>query len=105
MAELPGLGWLESWPAYRVSVDSPLVQQFLDAAQEVFGRAIPARVRGPSNIGNSLASRGIPALCGFGVTYDNQHAVDENAELETVMPVYETYHKVIDRLLNMDDIV
>jgi succinyl-diaminopimelate desuccinylase len=94
------IAWEESWLAYRVPTDSPLVTQFLDAAQEVFGRAIPPRVSGPSNIGNYLASRGIPALSGFGVTYSNIHATDESAELESVMPVYETYRRVISRILH-----
>lgn len=96
------IDWQESWPAYRVPEDSPLVTHFLAAAQEVFGRAIQPRVSGPSNIGSYLASRGIPALSGFGVTYANIHAPDESAELASVMPVYDTYRKAAGQILRAD---
>jgi succinyl-diaminopimelate desuccinylase len=91
--------WKESWPAYRVPPESPLVQQFLGAAEEVFERRIPPVVSGPSNIGNYLASKGIPTLSGFGVSYNNLHATDESVAIETVPPVYEVYRRAIERIL------
>jgi succinyl-diaminopimelate desuccinylase len=94
--------WKESWPAYRVPVEYPLVKQFLDAAQEVFGRTITPAVSGPSNIGNYLASKGIPALSGFGVSYSNIHATDESIEVETVTPVYEVYRRAIEKILRSE---
>ncbi|MDQ3814452.1 MAG: M20 family metallopeptidase [Armatimonadota bacterium] len=92
----------ESWPAYRVPAAHPLVQQFLEAAQEVFGRDIPPVVSGPSNIGNYLASKNIPALSGFGVSYANIHAPDESVEIETIAPVYEVYRRAIEKILRSE---
>lgn len=94
--------WLESWPAYRVDEESPLVTHFLAAAQEVFDRPIPPRISGPSNIGNFLAARGIPALAGFGVSYSNVHGTDESIEIASILPVYETYRRALDRILSAD---
>ena len=94
--------WKESWPAYRVPPESPLVKQFLDAAEEVFGRQIPPVVSGPSNIGNYLAAKGIPALSGFGVSYANLHGTDESIDLETVTPVYEVYRRAIEEILGSE---
>jgi len=91
--------WKESWPAYRVPAEDPLVTQFLEAAREVLGRNIKPVVSGPSNIGNFLASKDIPALSGFGVSYANIHAADESVEIETVTPVYQVYQLAIERLL------
>lgn len=93
------IDWKESWPAYRVPLESPLVKQFLHTAKEVFGRSVEPVISGPSNIGNYLSARGIPALSGFGVSYRNIHGTDESIEVETVMPVYEVYRRAIERIL------
>lgn len=91
--------WKESWPPYRVRPDSFLVSEFLNIASEVFQRPVHEKVSGPSNIGNYLASHNIPALSGFGVTYWNIHGIDECIDLDTVMPTYKTYYKLIKSLL------
>ncbi|REG81121.1 M20 family metallopeptidase [Algoriphagus antarcticus] len=91
----PQIKYRESWPAFHLPVESEFVQLFLEIAQRVFQKNIVPSVSGPSNIGNFLASRGIPALSGFGVSYDQIHATDERVHLETVMPVYEVYRQVI----------
>lgn len=96
------IDWKESWPAYRVSIEHPSVRQFLDAAQEIFGRDITPVVSGPSNIGNYLASKGIPTLSGFGVSYSNIHATDESIEIETITPVYEVYRRAIEKILRSE---
>lgn len=83
--------WLESWPAFRQPDDSPAIACLREAANDVFGRAIPTAISGPSNIGNYLASREIGAMSGFGVTYDNVHAADEWAEIASIEPVYRAY--------------
>jgi succinyl-diaminopimelate desuccinylase len=93
------IDWMEGWPPYRVKSESFLVTEFIRIASEVFGRPIHEKVSGPSNIGNHLASRGIPALSGFGVTYWNIHAIDECVDLETVVPTYNTYYQLIKNLL------
>ncbi len=105
--EYPGpkptrIEWRESWPAYHVPADYPLAKLFLEVAQEVFGRSIKAVVSGPSNIGNYLASKTIPSLSGFGVSYSNLHATDESMDLETVSPVYEVYRRAIEKILRSE---
>jgi succinyl-diaminopimelate desuccinylase len=59
-------------------------------------------VSGPSNIGNYLASKNIPALSGFGVSYSHIHATDESVEIETVTPVYEVYRRAIEKILRSE---
>lgn len=98
------IDWMESWPPYRVKSESFLVSEFLRIAGDVFQRPIHEKVSGPSNIGNYLASRGIPALSGFGVTYWNIHGIDECVDLETVLLAYETYYQVVRNLLAAETI-
>ena len=93
------LTWLESWPAYCISQQSFLVTEFLKTAQEVFERQVQPVISGPSNIGNFLAAKGVPALAGFGVTYGNLHGTNEFIEVDTVAPVFETYFRVVKRLI------
>lgn len=91
--------WKESWPAFHVPVESHLVSQFLEVANNVFGREIVPAVSGPSNIGNFLASKGIQTLSGFGVSYSNIHATDERVDIDTVLPVYEVYRRAIANMM------
>lgn len=85
----------ESWPAYRLDPGLPPVEALRRAAEESFGRPVPAAIAGPSNIGNYLACFGIPATCGFGVTYGGLHGADEWADLSTVEPVYRAYRQAM----------
>jgi succinyl-diaminopimelate desuccinylase len=85
----------ESWPAYRLDPELPPVEVLRRAAEESFGRPVPAAVAGPSNIGNYLACFGIPATCGFGVTYGGLHGADEWVDLATVEPVYRAYRQAV----------
>lgn len=106
-AENPGpkptqINWKESWPAYRLPDTEPLVKEFLQAAQTVFGKTILPVVSGPSNIGNYLASQSIPALSGFGVTYSQIHGTDEAVDIETIEPVYEVYRQVVANLVGLE---
>lgn len=92
---------VDSWPAYRLDEDHPLVAALAAGAEAGFGRAVPARVCGPSNIGNYLAGRGIPATCGFGVGCGGVHGADEWVDLATVGPTYRAYETAMRRLLGM----
>ena len=83
--------WVESWPAFRQPDESLAIASLRSAAELAFDRPIPSAISGPSNIGNYLASLGIPAAAGFGVTYDNVHATDEWCEVKSIRPVYQTY--------------
>lgn len=91
--------WLPGWPAYQIDPATPMVQALADAAGEAFGHAVPPAVVGPSNIGNFLATLGIPATAGLGVTYRNLHAPDECVLLESLHPTFLTYRNALLRLL------
>lgn len=93
------IDWQPGWPAYRVDPRDPMLRAMREAAHQVLGEALPCAVAGPSNIGNYLAARGIPALCGFGVRARHLHAADECMELATIAPVYRTYETALERLL------
>jgi succinyl-diaminopimelate desuccinylase len=82
-----------TWPPYRLDPNSSFVSALQAAAEAAFKKEIHTVVVGPSNIGNYLASLGIPATCGFGVSYDHQHAADEYIEISTIAPVFETYYR------------
>jgi succinyl-diaminopimelate desuccinylase len=92
------VAWTKGWPAYRIADDHPLVSALRVSAEEEFERPIPPEIVGPSNIGNLLHTFGIPATCGFGVTYRRIHAVDECILLETLEPVYRAYGSALRRL-------
>jgi succinyl-diaminopimelate desuccinylase len=86
------------WPAYALDQHSPLRSALLTAAAAT-GIAVEPKIAGPSNIGNYLATLGIEATAGFGVTYRNLHGTDECIELATIPLVQATYHKAISELL------
>jgi len=89
----------ESWPAYRLAPDSRLGMALTGAASQVTGRTVGTKIAGPSNIGNYLATLGIEATAGFGVSYRNLHGTDECIELASIPLVQATYHKAITELL------
>jgi succinyl-diaminopimelate desuccinylase len=97
--EPTGLDVEGSWPAYRLPEDSRLVALLRESASHEFGWVLPLGVAGPSNAGNYLASCGIPATCGLGVTYRNLHGADERIEVSSILPVYRTYRRAVLELL------
>ena len=88
------------WPAYNLRDDSPMVAALRSSGQRAFGRDLPAAVAGPSSIGNYLATLGIPATSGFGVTYRNLHAADECIQLASIAPTYAAYLGALRELLS-----
>src|SRR5512138_70329 len=90
--------WYDGWPAYRVPASHPLVAAMREACRSALGADVPTAVVGPSNIGNYLASLGVPALCGFGVRDEGIHAANERIDLGTIEPVYSVYRDALRRL-------
>jgi succinyl-diaminopimelate desuccinylase len=90
----------ESWPAYRLAEGALVARALLQAAEAQLDAAPTPKVAGPSNIGNYLASRGIPATAGFGVRYEGLHATDERIDIATIPVVQATYHQAVERLLS-----
>jgi succinyl-diaminopimelate desuccinylase len=99
-AGVTAIEWEPGWPAYRIDEDAPMLQALSRAARRTFGRGIPASLAGPSNIGNYLATLGVPAISGFGVGCEGIHASNESIELATVEPVYRAYHSALEELLS-----
>lgn len=89
----------ETWPAYKLSDSAPISAALRRAGETHLGRPVPATVCGPSNIGNYLAALGVPATCGFGVTYRGLHGTDEAIELASIGPVYQSYRDAVLDLL------
>ncbi|HEX3963916.1 MAG TPA: M20/M25/M40 family metallo-hydrolase [Trebonia sp.] len=87
-----------SWPPYALPGDSPLGTALLSGARSA-GITARAKVAGPSNIGNYLAGRGIPATAGFGVTYQGLHGTDERILIDSIPPVQAAYYQALLTLL------
>ena len=97
-AAATAIDWHGGWPAYQLAADHALVQAMQRAARDELGAEIPTAVVGPSNIGNYLASLGVPALCGFGVRAEGIHAANERIALDSIEPVYRVYRNALNRL-------
>jgi len=90
---------LDVWPPYQLGPTSAVADALVTAAQYVMGTAIPRVVSGPSNIGNYLASLGLDATAGFGVTHRGLHAADEAVDVASLGLTYEVYRQAVVRLL------
>jgi succinyl-diaminopimelate desuccinylase len=77
----------------------PMVSVLCAAARHELGSEPVRDVAGPSNIGNYLASLGVPALCGFGPRGEGIHASNERVELASIAPVYRIYERTLLQLL------
>ncbi|MFO0723886.1 MAG: M20/M25/M40 family metallo-hydrolase [Myxococcota bacterium] len=86
------------WPAFVLAADHPLRKEMEAAMAPGFG-AIPSVVSGPSNVGNFLASYGIPATTGLGVAFTNMHAANESIALDSIPKVLDAYRRVMGSLL------
>lgn len=89
----------ESWPPYKLAADHPLVASFIAAASDAHGRTLTSFVCGPSNIGCYLSALEVPATCGFGVNFRGLHAADEAIEIASILPVVDSYRKLVENLL------
>ncbi|MFJ7071809.1 M20 family metallopeptidase [Streptomyces sp. NPDC098781] len=87
-----------SWPPYRLGEGRQPAAALLEAASGE-GLTVRPKTAGPSNIGNLLAGRGIPATAGFGVRYAGLHGVDERACLEDLPVVHAVYRRAVLGLL------
>jgi succinyl-diaminopimelate desuccinylase len=89
----------QALPPFRLDADHRLPAALGAGARSAGFAPIPV-VAGPSNIGNLLASRGIPATAGFGVRYRNLHGTDEAIEVASIPAVQVAYHHAVHALLN-----
>lgn len=89
----------ESWPAYRLDENAPVRVALTRAAEHHLNKHVPAKVAGPSNIGNYLAKISIDATAGLGVRYKDLHGTNERIELATIPVIQAIYHEAVLRLL------
>jgi succinyl-diaminopimelate desuccinylase len=86
---------------YRIDENTKFVTTLLDNAKNHFKKSISTVVCGPSNIGNLLAENKIDATCGFGVSYDNIHSIDERVYIPSIENVYTVYLDTILQLIGI----
>ena len=90
----------ESWPAYRLGENASIRVALTCAAERHLKKCVPAKVAGPSNIGNYLAKLGIDATAGLGVRYEALHGTNERIELATIPIIQAIYHEAALSLLS-----
>ncbi|MCX5053091.1 MULTISPECIES: M20 family metallopeptidase [unclassified Streptomyces] len=93
-----GITEVAVWPPFRLAEDEQPAAALLEAAAAE-GLTVRAKTAGPSNIGNLLASAGIPATAGFGVHYEGLHGADERARLTDLPAVHAVYRRAVLDLL------
>lgn len=84
-----------TWPAYRLPEDNKYVDLLRGAATNELEHEVPLEVTGPSNVGNFLFQKGIPATSGFGVNYNNLHSANENIEISSIDSTFMIYMTTI----------
>ena len=94
-----GVSEMAPWPAFGLAKDDPLRAAMEAAITQSKGVAVPSVISGPSNVGNLLASYGIPATTGFGVAFTGMHAANESIDLSSIPGVLEAYRGTMERLL------
>ena len=95
----------ESWPAFVLSPTDPLRVAMEDAVSSGSsgGKSIPSKISGPSNVGNLLASHGIPATTGYGVTFSGMHATNESIQLDSIPEVLAAHRRALGELMSIPD--
>jgi succinyl-diaminopimelate desuccinylase len=93
------IGYATSRPAFRLAEDTPIVAALREAAARHLDRMPAPKVAGPSDIGNDLASLGIPTTAGFGVAYRNLYGTDECIQVTTVPTMQAVCHEAVPALL------
>jgi succinyl-diaminopimelate desuccinylase len=92
------IGYATSWPAFRLAEDTPIVAALREAAARHLDRTPAPKGCRPSDIGNYLASLGIPTTAGFGA-YRNLHGTDECIQVTTVPTMQAVCHEAVLALL------
>ncbi len=82
-------------PAAEIDPQSEIVQTLANVAETITGVRPRLAGSGPACDGWMFITRGIPAVCGYGVTCGNVHGADEWADLESLRAVTEVYAHTI----------
>lgn len=87
-------------PAVEIAPSSEIVQALARAAQTVTGSKPRLEGAGPACDGWMFITRGIPAVCGYGVACGGVHGADEWVDLESLRTVTQVYAQAIMDFLN-----
>ncbi len=86
-------------PAAEVDQQSEIVQTLASVAETITEVRPRLAGSGPACDGWMFITRGIPAVCGYGVTCGNVHGADEWVDLESLRTVTEVYAYTILQFL------
>ncbi len=78
-------------PAAFISNDEKIVTLLKDLSKKVLNIEPEIRGCGPANEGYMFIEKGIPTICGFGVTGDGMHSKDEYLEINSIPKVLKIY--------------
>jgi len=84
-------------PAAETDPQTEIVQTLATAAETITGVRPRLEGSGPACDGWMFITRGIPTVCGYGVTCGGVHGADEWADLESLRKVTEVYAEAILR--------
>lgn len=90
-------------PAVEISQQEPIVQHLASAAEMVTGKQPCLEGAGPACDGWMFITRGIPAVCGYGVQCGGVHSADEWADLASLRQVTEVYARTIWRFFQKNE--
>jgi acetylornithine deacetylase/succinyl-diaminopimelate desuccinylase-like protein len=86
-------------PAVEIDPQTEIVQALTSSIETVTGTRPPLEGAGPACDGWMFITRGIPAICGYGVRCGGVHGADEWADLASLRNVTEIYARTIVRFL------
>lgn len=89
----------EAWPAFALAEHDPLRRAMEHGVSDGGQDTVPSRISGPSNVGNLLASRGIPATTGYGVAFSAMHGTDESIELSSIGKALDRHRRAVFELM------
>jgi acetylornithine deacetylase/succinyl-diaminopimelate desuccinylase family protein len=84
-------------PAAETDPQAEIVQTFATAVEMITGARPRLEGSGPACDGWMFITRGIPTVCGYGVTCGGVHGADEWVDLESLRKMTEVYADVILR--------
>jgi succinyl-diaminopimelate desuccinylase len=89
-------------PSAEIPQDAWIVQCLSAAVESVTGTVLRREGGGPACDGWMFISRGIPAVCGYGVACGGVHGADEWVDIESLRSVTKVYAQAIMRYLGVE---
>lgn len=90
-------------PSAEISQQAEIVQCLSSAIETLTGQQVRREGGGPACDGWMFISRGIPAVCGYGVECGGVHGADEWVDIASLRRVTKVYAQTIMQYLGMDE--